>query len=308
MKGPVWSAFAVAGAACLFGMTGTIAAIGPAELSPVAAGAWRSVIGAAVLVFATALVAPARSTMPWATRWAWIGGAGVAGYQLAFFEAVERTGVALGTLITIGVGPPVAGLLEVALNRRRPSMWWLVGSAVAIAGVAVLTAKTSRAEPAGIALAFVAGCSFPLFGLAGQRLMADRPVLPAMAAVFCAGAILTLPIAIGTAHLVVDSPSSLATVATLGIVTLALAYVLWGIGLQALSLGVVVTLTLLEPAVAAVLAVAVLGEQPTRSLAVGLMLVALGVVVSAYQPSRDSNPDANGPGRIDIDASGPDRR
>lgn len=72
----------------------------------------------------------------------------------------------------------------------------------------------------------------------------------------------------------------------LGVVTLAGAYVLWGYGLRALSLGVVVTVTLVEPAIAALLAVVViLDESLTQSLAIGLALGAVGIVTSAYQPN-----------------------
>ena len=276
---------AVAGAAALFGLTGTIAELGPDDLAPFAAGVWRSMIGGAALV----AIAWALGSPVWRYRrrlgWTLLGGVGVAAYQLAFFEAVDRTGVALGTLITIGGGPPVAGLLDAAIHRRRPSGRWLAGSAIAIAGVAALSGGTDDADAVGIALALVAAASFPLFGTAAQQLMVDRPFLPAMATVFGAGMVLLLPVAVTTTGEAFDTAGSLATVGALGLVTLTAAYVLWGIGLRGLSLSVVVTATLLEPAVASTLAVVVLDEPFTAVLAIGLLLVALGVWVSA-RPGR----------------------
>ena len=46
-----------------------------------------------------------------------LGGAGAVGVavsQLLFFEAMARTGVAVGTLVAIGVGPLAAGLIGLA--------------------------------------------------------------------------------------------------------------------------------------------------------------------------------------------------
>ncbi len=283
---------AVAGSAALFGLTGTVAALGPDELSPVAAGVWRSVIGGMCLVGLTAWRKMPITRYPLRNAWILAGGVGVAAYQLAFFEAVDRTGVALGTLVTIGAGPPVAGLLDWFASGRRPSRSWVFGSTVAIAGVALLSGGTRGADATGIAFALVAATSFPVYGHACQRLMDDRPFVPAMATVFGAGFALLLPIAVFTADDVVRDGSAVLTVVVLGVVTLAVAYVLWGAGLRALSLSVVVTTTLLEPAVAAALAVTVLGEPASVALVAGLALVATGVLISS-RPRRATPPPAS---------------
>ncbi|MEP6300034.1 MAG: EamA family transporter, partial [Ilumatobacter sp.] len=272
---------AVAGSAALFGLTGTVAALGPDDLSPVTAGVWRSVIGGVCLLGLSAWRRMPISRYPLRNPWILIGAIGVAAYQLAFFEAVDRTGVALGTLVTIGAGPPVAGLLDWFVSGRRPSRSWMFGSTVAIAGVALLSGGSDGADATGIAFALVAATSFPLYGNACQRLMHDRPFLPAMATVFGAGFVLLIPLAVVSADDVLTDGSAVVTVVVLGVVTLAMAYVLWGVGLQALSLSVVVTTTLLEPAVAAALAVTVLDEPASVGLAAGLVLVATGVLISS---------------------------
>jgi len=275
----------VASAAALFGLTGTIAASGPDDLAPFAAGVWRSIIGAVGLLVVAALSGERVRSYGLANRWVVVGAVGVAGYQLAFFEAVDRTGVALGTLVTIATGPPVAGLLDALVQRRPPSRRWLGGTAVAVAGVAVLSFGSVDVDAVGIALAVVAGASFPLFGLAAQRLMVDRPFVVSMATVFGAGALLLTPIAVATVGDVTASLDAALTVTALGLITLTLAYWLWGIGLDRLSLSVVVTVTLVEPAVAALLAVVVLDEPFTVALVVGLVLVAAGVRLSAREPA-----------------------
>ncbi len=214
----------------------------------------------------------------------------MAAYQLTFFEAVDRTGVAIGTLVTIGVGPAVAGIIDAVTGRHRPTAHWFVGAGVAIAGVALLSGAGDEVDPGGLALAVVAGASFPVYGFAAQRLMTDRPVVTAMASVFGVGAVLVLPLAVASTADAFASAGSVATILYLGLATLALAYVLWGVGLRRLRLSMVVVVTLLEPAVAATLAVLALDEALTASLAAGVVLVGAGVVVASWDAQGESGP------------------
>ena len=56
-----------------------------------------------------------------ANRWViLLGGLGVAIYTPMFFEAVERTGVAVGTIVGVGSGPFFAGALEWVWRGVRP--------------------------------------------------------------------------------------------------------------------------------------------------------------------------------------------
>lgn len=272
---------AVAVAATLFATTGTAAELGPDALSPRAAGAWRALIGGVGLtLWMWFRHRPVRlRSLDW--RWVLLGGIAVAGYQLTFFDAVSRTGVAVGTLVTIGTGPIVAGVIDATLTRRPPSTRWIAGALAAIAGVGVLTVDASDVDVAGVGLALLAGTTFPFYGLAAQRLMRRVESDVAIGVVFGAGTILLIPLAIGSATEAFASAGSVVTVVYLGVFTLSLAYILWGLGLQRLSLGVVVVVTLLEPAVASLLGVAVLGEPLTLALLAGIVLVAAGVVLAS---------------------------
>ncbi len=268
-------------AAVLFATTGTAAELGPDALSPQTAGAWRAVIGGIGLfgwIWLRHRPIPLRS-LEW--RWVLLGGVAVAGYQLTFFDAVARTGVAVGTLVTIGTGPVVAGLVDLAVTRRPPSGRWAAGAFAAIVGVATLTVDTADADTAGVLLALIAGTTFPVYGLAAQRLMSAVEPDVAIGAVFVTGSILLLPLAVGSSSDAFASTDAILTVGYLGFFTLSLAYILWGLGLKRLTLGVVVVVTLLEPAVASVLGVAVLGEPLTMALALGVVLVAAGVVLAS---------------------------
>ncbi|WP_233507064.1 DMT family transporter [Spongiactinospora gelatinilytica] len=125
LNGPL----AVVGAAMLWGTAGTagaLAVLGGVDVAPVSLAAARLLIGGlllAVLTGAPAAVAlltgngPARLPML-------LAAVAAAGYQLAFFAAVTRTGVAIGTVVAIGSGPIFTGVLAWLIDGVRPTPRW----------------------------------------------------------------------------------------------------------------------------------------------------------------------------------------
>jgi len=107
----------VLGAAVLFGTTGTAQALGPAGTTPLGVGAVRLALGGAVLLGVLPLLGgrSGRAVALWRSPLGLAAGVCTALYQLCFFAAVKTTGVALGTLLTIGSGPVFAGLLALFL-------------------------------------------------------------------------------------------------------------------------------------------------------------------------------------------------
>ncbi|WP_256863144.1 DMT family transporter [Microbispora sp. GKU 823] len=154
---------AVVAAAVLWGTAGTVGAF--AAAGSVSLAAARLVLGGALLG-ALALVShrrtrrASRGNVP--ARWALVlGAAAVAAYQLCFFAAVARTGVAIGTVVAIGSGPVFTGLLSWIAGRERPSGRWALATAAAVAGCAVLVTggggATGGADAGGVALALLGG-------------------------------------------------------------------------------------------------------------------------------------------------------
>ena len=72
-------------------------------------------------------------------------------------------------------------------------------------------------------------------------------------------------------------------VAHLGVITVAVAYVIFGRGLHGVGVGAAGTLTLAEPATAATLGVVVLGERFGGTTAAGIALIVAGLVVLVVQ-------------------------
>lgn len=293
---------ATALAAVLFGTAGVARALGPDGLTSPFAGSWRVVGGGATLVVLAAAdrqrasaVRPSREQgLDPQRRLGWVaaGALAVTGYQLAFFAATERVGVAGAAVAATGTGPVVAGLLDRVVSARPVRPRWAIGVAVAVIGIVALSTTNATGGPAtGWLFAVTAGCCYPTYGLAAQQLMRDRSALSAIATVFGVAAVVTLPMAVLATRNVfsptgADVPAgpTVAVAVYLGVVATGAAYALWARGLQRLSLSDTVALTLAEPAAAVALAALLLDERIDAPALAGMATVLIGVVVATAAP------------------------
>jgi DME family drug/metabolite transporter len=276
--------------AVCFGTTGTAQALGPDGISPLDVGAARVLIGGSLLVLVAAAIGRGvpRARMP--AGLVIVSAAGVAAYQLAFFAAVEDTGVAVGTIVALGSAPALTGALEWIVTGRRPHAVWGAATALASAGVALLVlaggGATGVSAP-GVGLAVIAGAGYATYTLTAKRMLGDgHPPERVMAAAFGLAAVLLLPVlAIGDPG-PLASTGGVALALFLGIVPTALAYVLFARGLRRLSAAETSTLTLAEPLTAALLGTLVLGEAATVLSGLGAGLVLAGFLVLAVPRPR----------------------
>jgi DME family drug/metabolite transporter len=256
---------AVLGAAALFGTTGTSQALGPGSTTALGVGSVRLAVGALSLAAVALLHRPAggrawRRHLPALLA----GGLAVAAYQLAWFFGLRRTGVALGTIVGIGSGPVFAGLIHLARERGGLSRAWAAGTALTVAGAALLAlrgAAGAGADPLGLAAMVGAGLSYAVYAQAAKHAI-DRGLdaTGAMAGVFGVGALFMAPLlAVEPLGWLATGPG-LALALHLGVLTIGLAYWLYGWGLNHLPVPTVVTLTLAEPLTASLLGATVLGE------------------------------------------------
>ncbi|MBP2336949.1 DME family drug/metabolite transporter [Saccharothrix coeruleofusca] len=239
-------------AACfLWGTTGTASAFAPASAPASAVGAAGLVVGGCLLF----LTAPGARAVLRRADWRLLvlGAVTVAGYALAFYPAVQRTGVAVATTVALATAPIVLGL------RSRP-----VVTATAVAGCAILVlgGGDARVDLVGVALAVVAGLSYAAYSAICAHLIdLGHPSRAVVGAVFGGAAVLTAPVLLALGAGWLASPAGLAVVAHLSVFTTFLAYLLFGRGLRHTGAAAATTLTLAEPAVAAVLGVVVLHER-----------------------------------------------
>ncbi|MEU8173314.1 EamA family transporter [Microbispora hainanensis] len=288
---------AVVAAAVLWGTAGTVGTL--ATAGSVSLAAARLVLGGALLG-ALALAAHRRTpgrNVP--LRWSLIfGAAAVAAYQLCYFAAVGRTGVAVGTVVAIGSGPVFTGLLSWIVGHERPSGRWALATAAAVAGCAVLVTGgrgTGGVDAGGVALALLGGLLYAFYAVVAARAIGrGMESGTVMGVMFGGAAVLMLPVLALTGPGWLASPGGLLTALYLGCATTGLAYLLYGRGLRTTPVATAATLALAEPAVAALLGVVALREHLSLVSRAGLVLLALGLVVVAL-PARTRTPDTAAP-------------
>jgi DME family drug/metabolite transporter len=100
-----------------------------------------------------------------------------------------------------------------------------------------------------------------------------------MGAMFGTGAVLLLPVLLATGAPLLQSGLTVGIAAYLAIGPMFIAYLLFGIGLRRIRSSTVTTITLLEPVVATVLAVLVVGERLVPVGWAGLVFVLAGLTV-----------------------------
>ncbi|GAA0952406.1 DMT family transporter [Nonomuraea longicatena] len=274
---------AVIGAAVLWGTAGTAGLLVSAD--SVALAAARLVVGGAALA---ALAGPRlRGGL---TPSLLLGAVAVAAYQLCFFAAVSRTGVAIGTVVAIGSGPVFTGILAWALHGERPSGRWVIATVAAVAGCAALIvgggAQAGGQVVSGVLLALLGGLLYAFYAVVAARAIGRGvPSDVAMGAMFGGAAIVMVPVLVWRGAEWMVTPGALVAVLYLGLGTTALAYFLYGRGLRSTPVTTAATLALAEPGVAALLGVVVLGERLTGLSVAGLLLL-LAALSALALPAR----------------------
>jgi DME family drug/metabolite transporter len=289
-------------AAVLFGTAGTAQALGPDAATPLGVGAERIAVGTAVLWLAIVVAGPSLADVTAAVRTNWrpmlFGGIGVAIYTPAFLMAVDRTGVAVGTVVAIGVGPFCAGAMEWGWRSVRPSSGWFLGTVVTVAGGALLVASTESSstdgvDGVGVLLALGAGAGYALYSVTAKSTMsAGVPPTLALAAPFTVGAIVVALLAVREPFGWITTRDGAVMALHLGVAATGLAYLLFGYGLHRLTSATTVTLVLAEPLTATLLATVVLDETIAALgwLGVGAVLLGLFVVGRTAEVSIEPVP------------------
>ena len=138
----------------------------------------------------------------------------------------------------------------------------------------------STAVPAGVALGLLAGVAYALYSVAaGRAIDVGHDSTPVMGAMFGLGAVGLLPVLFVTGAPILASPVGIGIAAYLMVGPMVLAYIAFGIGIRSLSASTATTIALLEPAVATVLAVLIVGERLDALGWVGLVLVLAAVAI-----------------------------
>ncbi|MEV6056766.1 DMT family transporter [Streptomyces sp. NPDC052107] len=294
-------ALCVLAASVLWGTTGTAATFAP-DVGPLAIGAVAMGLGGLLQALAAVpQMARHASRLSEQCGTVLLGAASVAVYPLAFYSSMHLAGVAVGTVVSIGTAPLASAFIERVVDGRGLTRRWAVAAALGLLGTVLLcvaeagraASDTARASVAttllGVSLGLVAAVTYALYSWAAHRLITRRIASrAAMGAVFGLGGLLLLPVLLATGAPLISSWSNAAVGAYMALVPMFAGYVLFGWGLAHVPASTATALSLLEPAVAAVLAVMVVGERLPAAGWTGIALVVacLGVLTSPTPAGR----------------------
>lgn len=275
----------------LWGTTGTAATFAPG-VGPLAIGAAALGIGG-ILQAVIAVPALSRSRTQLFAHGPTVlcGAVSVAIYPLAFYSSMHLAGVAVGSVVSLASAPIASAVLERVVDGTRLTRTWLAAVTLGVAGSILLCAaklgadtETAAGTLLGILVGLVAGATYAIYSWASRRLMvAGVPRSAAMGSVFGLGGLLLLPVLALTGAPLLASTASVTVAAYMALVPMFLGYVLFGYGLTKVSASTATTVTLIEPAVATVLAVVIVGERlPALGwLGLGAIGAALLLLVTA---------------------------
>jgi drug/metabolite transporter (DMT)-like permease len=272
-----WTLFAAV--SVIWGMPYLFIKLAVDEMSPSLVAWSRLAIAAAVL-------------LPVAWKLGALRGLGARWQMLAFFAAVEmaipwpligfgevRISSSL-TAILIAAVPLVVALIALRFDHsERPTRTRLVGMLVGFAGVASLVGIDiggRGAELAGAGAILLAAVCYAIGPMIVKRRLSDVDPLGPVAASLGIAALLVTPFAAADLPETTPSADALVSVAVLGLVCSALAFLLFFRLIAEVGPGRATIITYINPVVALALGVAILGESVTAGAVVGLLLILAG--------------------------------
>jgi drug/metabolite transporter, DME family len=205
-------------------------------------------------------------------------------YQVAYFAAIARVGVAIAVLVTLCTAPVMIALLSAVFLRERLTGTVLMALVCALAGTAMLISVEPGGEPrdtlGGVLLALGSAFGYTVITLCSRRLAGHYHPLQPITVGFAAGALMLLPFALAVG-LVVEYPlEGWVLLLHLGLLPTALAYVLFLAGIRHVTATIASVVTLIEPLTSTLLAWLLFGERlgPLGALGAALLLGAIGLL------------------------------
>ena len=256
-------------------------------ISPLAVIFWRALIGAVVVLGLLVALRRLDELVALVRRHPWrllAVGTGTAAVQGFFFTAVPMVGVAVATVVGLGLAPVLLTVADAVRQRRAPGPRRLAVLASALVGLALIctvagTGDTGPRPFTGVLLAAASATSFAVTtSAAGGRISRGASPVVLTGGMALVGVVVLSPgLLLAEGPLTTRDPGAWAWLLYLGVLTLVVAYVLLYSALRVTPASTAVTATLVEP-VTATIAAAVVLQEPLGVLgALGVVLVLAGV-------------------------------
>lgn len=258
-------------------------------MSVLTISAWRMGLAAVILLAAVALlrqIGDIARLLRERPGPAVLAGVATGAYQALYFGSVVSVGVTVATVVSLGLAPVLVTSIHCLRERRPPSRGAMGVLVLAITGLVLVSSTAGLGETGprpllGVVLATLSGTTYALTTMLAEAVAATTTPLALTSVATGAGALALLPLGLfgarGDAPLVTTDPVALATLAYLGVFTMALAYGLLYAGLRTTSGSAAVVASLLEPVTAAVVAALVLDERLGVAGVLGTLLILAAV-------------------------------
>lgn len=216
-----------------------------------------------------------------------VTGVGLTVFQTAYFGAVQTTGLAVATVVTLGAGPVLIALgarFSMAEHLGRGGVLAIAGALTGLAVLVLGGGGDGTVRPLGVVFALCSAAGYACMTLytrwTGRRGEAGDPFTTSLWS-FGICAVATLPVAVtqGLLPKAEGLGHTLWLMVYMASVPTALAYGLYFAGATVVRAATVSVISLIEPVAAAVIAVLVLGERLTAGTVLGT-LVLLGAVAA----------------------------
>lgn len=290
---------AVVVASVFWGSTGTVAFFLGDTLDPFTIGA-ATLGGGGVII---AALGGRQALLLWRSRqerpWLLLGSVTVVVYPLAFYTGMDLAGVAVGNIVAIGLGPLVGAAWEWAVDKQTPSAswWWaMLAGAAGILSLSTSSHGDTAADPDrwgwGLVGAVLAGFCYGTYSYAMARVIRQgHAPLATAGAVFGAAALPLLGVALSGSNQLLTAGSDLVGLGYLIAGPMVLSYVLYTWAMRSLKSSAVLLISLVEPAVATVLAVWFVGERFDLQGGLGISLIVLAVILAGRRSPATNTPE-----------------
>jgi inner membrane transporter RhtA len=208
----------------------------------------------------------------------------LAACNASFYGALDR--VPLSVAATVEFLGPLA--VAVAGTRHVADLAW---AALAAVGVVLLASPTSALDPIGLLLALAAGACWAIYILLSKRLVHELGPVLTISGAFVVSALALTPFALPIASAILQWHVAGAALAV-AVFSAGLPYLLELVALRLMPASTFSILLSLEPAAAALMGLAILGQ---RLGPVELLAIALVVIASAGANWRAGRADTKSP-------------
>lgn len=225
-----------------------------------------------------------------------LGGISVAIYPLAFYSSMRLSGVAIGTVVSIASAPLFAGMLDKFISKKHLSLTWLISFITGAVGIVLLVLGKGHSVDEnynvdqshwGVVLGCIAGLSYATYSWSAKCLIESGVhSRSSMGALFGCAALLLLPSLWFTGDQLFANTTNSFVALYMAFIPMFVGYLLFGFGLNFVDANKATLITLIEPLIATILAVFIIGEEFTIIGWIGVLLVSLCLFLQTFKPKK----------------------